>query len=195
MAACITMCSSPFFSCAQCFPHHQHFTLHWPVPAPPCPAACPSALPLCPPVIAPALNPRSYISHFRSIHRGAYFAELRTTTVRKLLPESWGFLCPVHTPDGSPCGLLNHFTATCRCGGVSEGTQGKGVVIAEAARHVMPSQELGRPLWRQAGHVGASLRAFAPAPFNTQEALGLWRGIRPCARCWPQRARRPCIRA
>lgn len=59
--------------------------------------------------------PRSYLSHFRSIHRGAYFAELRTTTVRKLLPESWGFLCPVHTPDGSPCGLLNHFTAACRC--------------------------------------------------------------------------------
>ena len=31
--------------------------------------------------------------------------------MRKLLPESWGFLCPVHTPDGSPCGLLSHFTA------------------------------------------------------------------------------------
>ena len=34
--------------------------------------------------------------------------------MRKLLPESWGFFCPVHTPDGSPCGLLNHFTAACR---------------------------------------------------------------------------------
>lgn len=55
-----------------------------------------------------------YLSHFRSVHRGAYFAELRTTTVRKLLPESWGFFCPVHTPDGSPCGLLNHLTADCR---------------------------------------------------------------------------------
>jgi DNA-directed RNA polymerase I subunit RPA2 len=33
---------------------------------------------------------------------------MKTTTVRKLLPESWGFLCPVHTPDGGPCGLLNH---------------------------------------------------------------------------------------
>ncbi len=55
-----------------------------------------------------------YLSHFRSVHRGAYFAEIRTTTVRKLLPESWGFFCPVHTPDGSPCGLLNHFAAHTR---------------------------------------------------------------------------------
>ena len=54
------------------------------------------------------------MSHFRSVHRGAYFAQLRTTAVRKLMPESWGFLCPVHTPDGAPCGLLNHFAADCR---------------------------------------------------------------------------------
>ncbi len=25
-----------------------------------------------------------------------------------------GFLCPVHTPDGTPCGLLNHMTAMCQ---------------------------------------------------------------------------------
>lgn len=24
-----------------------------------------------------------------------------------------GFICPVHTPDGSPCGLLNHLTKNC----------------------------------------------------------------------------------
>lgn len=48
------------------------------------------------------------------MHRGAFFVELRTTTVRKLLPESWGFMCPVHTPDGGPCGLLNHLTAMCQ---------------------------------------------------------------------------------
>lgn len=41
-------------------------------------------------------------------------AELKTTAVRKLLPEAWGFLCPVHTPDGSPCGLLNHLAHSCR---------------------------------------------------------------------------------
>ena len=27
---------------------------------------------------------------------------------------SAGFLCPVHTPDGAPCGLLNHLTALCQ---------------------------------------------------------------------------------
>ncbi|KAK3044323.1 DNA-directed RNA polymerase I subunit RPA2, partial [Coniosporium uncinatum] len=48
------------------------------------------------------------------VHRGAFFAQLKTTSVRKLLPESWGFLCPVHTPDGAPCGLLNHLAHKCR---------------------------------------------------------------------------------
>ncbi|KAJ3335411.1 hypothetical protein HDU91_002201, partial [Kappamyces sp. JEL0680] len=64
-------------------------------------------------IIAEKLNFYRYIAHFRSIHRGSFFAELKTTTVRKLLPESWGFLCPVHTPDGGPCGLLNHLSHTC----------------------------------------------------------------------------------
>ncbi|XAR63561.1 DNA-directed RNA polymerase [Bertholletia excelsa] len=65
-------------------------------------------------VQAERLNFLRFISHFRAVHRGASFAGLRTTSVRKLLPESWGFLCPVHTPDGEPCGLLNHMTCTCR---------------------------------------------------------------------------------
>jgi DNA-directed RNA polymerase I subunit RPA2 len=64
-------------------------------------------------VVAEKLNFFRYISHFRAVHRGAYFTELRTTTVRKLLPESFGFLCPVHTPDGALCGLLNHFAHRC----------------------------------------------------------------------------------
>lgn len=64
-------------------------------------------------VIADKLNNMRFLSHFRSIHRGAYFAEMKTTTVRKLIPENWGFLCPVHTPDGGPCGLLNHITMNC----------------------------------------------------------------------------------
>ena len=65
-------------------------------------------------IVAERLNYWRYLSHFRSIHRGAFFTQLRTTTVRKLLPDSWGFLCPVHTPDGSPCGLLNHLTRGCK---------------------------------------------------------------------------------
>ena len=49
-------------------------------------------------VVAEKLNFLRFISHFRMVHRGSFFAQLKTTTVRKLLPESWGFLCPVHTP-------------------------------------------------------------------------------------------------
>ncbi|CAN1306662.1 DNA-directed RNA polymerase I subunit 2 [Linum perenne] len=65
-------------------------------------------------VQADRLNYLRFLSFFRSVHRGTTFAGLRTTSVRKLLPESWGFLCPVHTPDGEPCGLLNHMTHCCR---------------------------------------------------------------------------------
>lgn len=65
-------------------------------------------------VIAEKLNYHRFLAHFRMVHRGAFFAQLKTTTVRKLLPESWGFLCPVHTPDGSPCGLLNHLAHKCK---------------------------------------------------------------------------------
>lgn len=54
-----------------------------------------------------------YLSHFRSVHRGAIFTEIRTTSVRKLTPESWGFICPVHTPDGGLCGLLSHLSFMC----------------------------------------------------------------------------------
>ncbi|QIW95913.1 hypothetical protein AMS68_001431 [Peltaster fructicola] len=65
-------------------------------------------------VVAEKINFYRFISHFRMVHRGSFFAELKTTTVRKLLPESWGFLCPVHTPDGTPCGLLNHLAHKCK---------------------------------------------------------------------------------
>jgi DNA-directed RNA polymerase I subunit RPA2 len=41
-------------------------------------------------ILAEKLNWLRYISHFRCVHRGAFFAELKTTAVRKLLPEAWG---------------------------------------------------------------------------------------------------------
>lgn len=65
-------------------------------------------------VVAEKINFHRFLAHFRMVHRGAFFASLKTTTVRKLLPESWGFLCPVHTPDGAPCGLLNHLAYKCQ---------------------------------------------------------------------------------
>ncbi|EOB12651.1 DNA-directed RNA polymerase I subunit RPA2 [Nosema bombycis CQ1] len=63
-------------------------------------------------ILAEKINYYRYISHFRSVNRGTFFQQVRTTTVRKLRPESWGFMCPIHTPDGTPCGLLTHLTTS-----------------------------------------------------------------------------------
>ncbi|KAL5280678.1 POLR1B family protein [Megaselia abdita] len=65
-------------------------------------------------VMAENINRMRYMSHFRAIHRGSYFTTMRTTEARQLLPDAWGFICPVHTPDGTPCGLLNHLTVNCK---------------------------------------------------------------------------------
>ncbi|EJW02400.1 hypothetical protein EDEG_03169 [Edhazardia aedis USNM 41457] len=62
--------------------------------------------------LAERINFFRYLSHFRSVNRGNFFAQLKTTTIRKLRPESWGFYCPVHTPDGSPCGIITHLAHT-----------------------------------------------------------------------------------
>jgi DNA-directed RNA polymerase I subunit RPA2 len=69
-------------------------------------------------IIAERINYARYLSHFRAVHRGAFFTSVKTSSVRKLLPEHWGFLCPVHTPDGENCGLLNHLARLCEvvCG-------------------------------------------------------------------------------
>ena len=63
-------------------------------------------------VMAEKINNWRFVSNFRAVHRGSFFEKMRTTSCRKLYPESWGFMCPVHTPDGSPCGLLNHLAET-----------------------------------------------------------------------------------
>jgi DNA-directed RNA polymerase beta subunit len=65
-------------------------------------------------IVAERLNFLRYCAHFRSVHRGQFFTEMKTTAVRKLLPDQWGFLCPVHTPDGGPCGLLSHLSISAR---------------------------------------------------------------------------------
>ncbi|XP_055839825.1 DNA-directed RNA polymerase I subunit RPA2 [Episyrphus balteatus] len=65
-------------------------------------------------IMAENINRMRYMSHFRAVHRGSYFTTMRTTEARQLLPDAWGFICPVHTPDGTPCGLLNHLTIMCK---------------------------------------------------------------------------------
>lgn len=85
-------------------------------------------------IVAEKLNFFRYISHFRSVHRGAYFMEIRTTAIRKLLPESFGFMCPVHTPDGSPCGLLNHLASRCNIVAQSASTESVALLRQLLAR-------------------------------------------------------------
>lgn len=64
-------------------------------------------------ILAERINFWRFVSHFQSVSRGAFFASLKITTIRKLRPESWGFFCPVHTPDGTPCGILLHLAKGC----------------------------------------------------------------------------------
>jgi DNA-directed RNA polymerase I subunit RPA2 len=45
-------------------------------------------------IVAEKLNFLRFCAHFRSVHRGQFFMEMKTTAVRKLLPDQWGFLCP-----------------------------------------------------------------------------------------------------
>lgn len=79
-------------------------------------------------IVAEKLNFLRYCSHFRSVHRGQFFMEMKTTAVRKLLPDQWGFLCPVHTPDGGPCGLLSHLSLKCSAMTYPAKKFGKGMV-------------------------------------------------------------------
>lgn len=65
-------------------------------------------------VNAERLNYFRFLSHFRSLHKGPKFMDSRILHVRKLFPDQFGFVCPVHTPDGGPCGLLNHLSRTCQ---------------------------------------------------------------------------------
>ena len=39
-------------------------------------------------VVAERLNMWRYLAHFRAVHRGQFFTTMKTTAVRKLLPES-----------------------------------------------------------------------------------------------------------
>ena len=97
-------------------------------------------------VVAEKINFYRFISHFRMVHRGSFFAQLKTTAVRKLLPESWGFLCPVHTPDGSPCGLLNHLAHKCKVTTQDLDVESIPRILAELGVHTSLSHASSRDL-------------------------------------------------
>ena len=90
-------------------------------------------------VMADKLNYFRFLAHFRGtghvsplrcstsrlaagVHRGQFFTTMKTTSVRKLLPESWGFMCPVHTP-----GISSLPVVASQCSGLSRQTVHRAV--------------------------------------------------------------------
>lgn len=71
-------------------------------------------------IIAERINIWRFASHFESVSRGAFFSNLKITSIRKLRPEGWGFFCPLNTPDGPSCGLLSHLTRSCFVSDISD---------------------------------------------------------------------------
>jgi DNA-directed RNA polymerase I subunit RPA2 len=110
-------------------------------------------------VTAEKLNYFRYLSHFQAVHRGAFFATVKTTAVRKLFPESWGFFCPVHTPDGAPCGLLNHLAQHCKVVPTRADTSGVREIMVRvgmraAGRGVVPLAGATMPVMLDGAVIG-----------------------------------------
>ncbi|KAL1488883.1 hypothetical protein ABEB36_014676 [Hypothenemus hampei] len=95
-------------------------------------------------IIAENINRMRYMSHFRAVHRGAFFQEMRTTEARQLLPDAWGFICPVHTPDGAPCGLLNHLTMNCIITNIPDSEKVKNIPVILSEMGMVSLKHVGR---------------------------------------------------
>ncbi|KAL4703612.1 hypothetical protein ACJJTC_006789 [Scirpophaga incertulas] len=126
-----------------------------------------------------------YMSHFKSIHRGSFFMEMRTTEGRQLLPDAWGFVCPVHTPDGAPCGLLNHLTMTAQVTQVPDPKQLAAIpqalekcgmeTMKTISQTPLPQDAYTYPVLidgRVVGHLSPSLATRAVALLRTMKVRG-----------------------
>lgn len=140
-------------------------------------------------IVSDRLNFIRFFSHFQSIHRGSFYTEMKTTAIRKLLPEAWGFLCPVHTPDGTPCGLLNHIAAETRVVATNVGSEQLGAVqtvlsnlgvlpvVGVPAAHALPVVLNGRVVGfvesnERAAAVERALRRFKVLQIPVEYARG-----------------------
>jgi len=102
-------------------------------------------------VAAERINFLRYIAMYRMFHRGASWMQAQgSDKVRKLKVESFGFLCPVHTPDGGPCGLLNHLAALtvtkCAPNTPAVAERARTAIIAILAAHGMLASNMFTPL-------------------------------------------------
>jgi DNA-directed RNA polymerase II subunit RPB2 len=55
---------------------------------------------------------QSYVSHMRRVST-VMGTEVKLVAPHLLLPEQWGAVCPVESPDGPNVGLLKHFSLAC----------------------------------------------------------------------------------
>lgn len=123
-------------------------------------------------ILAERVNFYRFLSHFRCVNRGTFFATVKISSVRKLRPESWGFLCPVHTPDGTPCGLLNHLAHRASIFSGKENLDvsvliALGMSVLDAQGHekdtvvvMVDGKVVGRICSRLAGHFAQQVREY-----------------------------------
>ncbi|KAI8429800.1 hypothetical protein MSG28_000328 [Choristoneura fumiferana] len=75
-------------------------------------------------IVAENINRMRYMSHFKAIHRGSFFMEMRTTEARQLLPDAWGFVCPVtQNPDLKQVEQLPYVLVRCGMAPISAVTR------------------------------------------------------------------------
>lgn len=125
-------------------------------------------------VVAEKINYWRFVANFKAVHRGGQFADSKTTECRKLYPESWGFQCPVHTPDGGSCGLLNHLTEMCVIS-THQTASVKNSGVYEALLHLgmIPIQDSRLPVFDFANmiHVLADGMVLGLIPWKEAESI------------------------
>ena len=98
---------------------------------------------------------------------------ITSNTLSRSSPHPQGFLCPVHTPDGTPCGLLNHLSRSAY--GVTHATSAAALPqllfslgvsrlgLATSATDldvVLDGRMLGSIERKKAGHLAEQLRVL-----------------------------------
>eukprot|EP00477_Mikrocytos_mackini_P001721 GAHX01001861.1.p1 GENE.GAHX01001861.1~~GAHX01001861.1.p1 ORF type:complete len:1182 (-),score=239.94 GAHX01001861.1:42-3587(-) len=92
------------------------------------------------------INFITYANNMSSVHRGSFFVDSKNTKIRKLRPETFGFLCPVNTPDGDQCGLLSCLTSNTIYSEISIKSEGGNNVVDDLVRIIQNYNEIEKKI-------------------------------------------------